>query len=310
MLKTKGRFSRIVIAVNLLKTFTAEEHKTAALFLAPLFLLIGGFVLLPILGTIGSGFFQDVAFLEKKFIGVSNYVSLLEDPGFWQALRFTLAFIAASVPLEIFLGLVFALILNENIPFRGILRVSILIPWAVPNAVSARIWELIYNYQYGLANFLLLKLGIASHGAHWLGTSFSAFSSLVIADAWKTSPFVALILLAGLQTIPDELYDQAKIDRAGIVQRFLYLTLPLLKPALMVSLLFRTIDSLRIFDLIYVLTGGGPGGATNSVSLYAYKYFLLSDFGYGSAVSVVLFTTAFILSCFYLKVGKFRESIT
>src|SRR5207249_3301409 len=146
--------------------------------------------------------------------------------------------------------------LHERLPFRGFLRASLLIPWTIPNAVAGRIWQLIYHYPAGLANDLCLKLGLASHPVHWLGTAHNAFFSIVMADAWKTSPFVAIILLAGLETIPPDLYDQAKIDGAGIFQRFLYITFPLLKSALRVAFLFRMVDALRIFDLIYILTSG------------------------------------------------------
>jgi multiple sugar transport system permease protein len=131
----------------------------------------------------------------------------------------------------------------------------------------------------------------------------------VVSDVWKTTPFVAIILLAGLQAIPDELYSQARVDRANFLQRFFKITLPLLKPVLIVALLFRTIDALRIFDLIYVLTGGGPGGATTSFSLYGYKYFLAGDFGYGSSVSVILFIIALGLSVFYVRLGKWNREV-
>jgi len=290
-------------------SFGFYEHKTALVFLAPLIFFIAVFVLLPVLGTMVTSLYRDVAFLKKIFIGLDNYLRLFKDPGFFQALRFTLCFIFISVPLELALGMMFALVLHERIPGRGFLRVSLLIPWAIPAAISARLWELVYNYHYGFANFLFMSLGFVDTPVHWLGTSTGAFFSLVAADAWKTAPFVAIILLAGLQALSDDLYDQAKIDGAGIFQRFFFITLPQLRPVLVVALLFRTIDALRIFDLIYVLTGGGPGGATNSLSLYGYKYFLASDFGYGSAVSVLLFIIALILSLLTIHWGRFRESV-
>lgn len=287
-----------------------KELKESFSFILPLILFVLVFILLPVLGTVIASSFRDVAFLEKKFILFENYKQLFLDPRFWQAFRFTLMFIAVSVPLEMVLGLIFSLLLNENIPLRGCLRACVLIPWAIPAAISARTWELIYNYHYGLANFLCMKLGICREPINWLGTNIGAFLSLVISDAWKTTPFVAIILLAGLQAIPDELYAQAQVDRANFLQRLYRITLPLLKPVIIVALLFRTIDALRIFDLIYVLTRGGPGGATTSLSLYAYKYFLVSDFGYGSAVSVLLFAIAFVLSIIYVKSGRFIKEVT
>jgi multiple sugar transport system permease protein len=152
-------------------------------------------------------------------------------------------------------------------------------------------------------------MGIVDAPVNWLGSPPGAFLSLVAADAWKTTPFAAIILLAGISGIPEELYRQARVDGANIVQRFFHITLPLLRPVLLVTLLFRTIDALRIFDVIYVLTGGGPGGATTSLSLYGYEYFLAGDFGYGSAVSVVLFLIAFSLAILYVRLSGYQKEI-
>lgn len=276
-------------------------------FIIPLVLFVSLFILFPIIGTFTTSLFKDITFLKTEFILFSNYADLFKDGGFWKSLRFTLLFIAIAVPLELIIGTIFAVILDIKIPFRGVLRACVLIPWAIPSAISAKIWELIYNYSYGLANYCIVLFGLSDKPINWIGTDFGAFSAVVVADVWKTAPFVAILVLAGLQAIPQDLRLQAKIDRANFVQTFFYITLPLLKPVLVVSLLFRTIDSLRVFDVIYVLTNGGPGGATTSVSLYAYKYFLSGDFGYGSAISVVLFAVSFLMACFYIKAGKFQE---
>ena len=214
-----------------------------------------------------------------------------------------------SVSLELVLGMLFALILNENIPGRGFLRVAVLIPWVIPVAIAGRIWELIYNYEFGLLNYMAVRSGLAGSAINWLGSATGAFFAIVISDVWKTTPFITLILLAGLSTISEDLYKQARIDGTGFIQRFFHITLPVLKPVIIVALLFRTIDAVRIFDLIYVLTGGGPGGSTTSLSLYAYNYYLSGDFGYGSAVSLIIFLTAGILSILYLKFGKFSEAV-
>jgi multiple sugar transport system permease protein len=286
----------------------AEGWKNIYVFILPLLLFMLGMIFLPVVGTFWTSLFRDVGFLPRRFLGLANYKKLLGDPYFWQSARFTLLFALVSVALEMVLGTIFALLLNEKLPLRGLFRASILIPWAIPVAISARIWELIYSYNYGLANFLLLKTGICSRPINWLGSSAGAFFSLLLADIWKTTPFVTIILLAGLQAIPEELYEQAKVDGTNFYQRFLKITLPLLKPIFLVAILFRTIDALRIFDLVYVLTHGGPGGATTSLSLYGYKFFLTSDFGYGSAVSVVCFLIAFTLSILYLRMGRFGRS--
>lgn len=288
-----------------------RETREALSFTLPMLLAVAAFIVVPVAGTLVGSFFRDVTFLPERFILEGNYRALWADVGFRQSLVFTSLFTLVSVPLELGLGLVFALLLNESLPGRGLLRAAVLIPWAIPAAISGRAFELIYNYSYGLANFLTQSLGLADEPVNWLGTSFGAFFSLVAADAWKTSPFVAIILLAGLSAIPQELHRQAMVDRAHFLQRFFRITLPLLKPVWVVALLFRTIDALRIFDIIFVLTGGGPGGTTTSLSLYAYEFFLSGDFGYGSAISVILFLLAFVPAVFYVRFSGFgREPTT
>lgn len=289
--------------------YTKGELRDAYIFTIPMVLFALAFILLPVAGTLASGFFRDVTFLTRRFIGWDNYQKLLLDPHFWQSFRFTLLFVIVSVSLELALGMVFALVLNERFRGRGALKVVILLPWAIPVAISARVWQLLYNYDYGVLNYLVIKLGISSLPVNWLGSAPGAFISLVLADVWKTTPFVTIILLAGLTTIPQDLYKQAMVDGTTFYQRFFKITIPLLKPVLVVALLFRTIDAVRIFDLVYVLTGGGPGGSTSSLSLYAYKFFLAGDFGYGSAVSVIIFVIASGLSIAYIKLGRFREVV-
>ncbi len=272
----------------------------------PLVLFICLFILLPVVGTFWSSLWQDVSFIARKFIGFENYLRLFKDPQFWRATLFTLLFPLVSVSLEMIFGMIIALVLNEQFRLRGIVRGIALLPWAIPSVIGARIWQLMYRYDYGLANYILKTIGIGP--VNWLGSSIGAFLSLVMADVWRTTPFVAIILLAGLQTVPEDLYKQARVDGTNALQRFFKITLPLIKPIVIVALLFRTIDAIRVFDLIYVITGGGPGGITTSLSLYGYKFFLLGDFGYGSSVSIVLFLIAFFLAIAYVKIGRFREA--
>ncbi|MFA3783454.1 carbohydrate ABC transporter permease [Melioribacteraceae bacterium 4301-Me] len=289
--------------------FINSETQTAYLFNLPLVITTIIFIFLPVVGTIITSLFRDVTYLPGKFLLFANYKRALSDPHFWQSVQFTLLFVFFSVSFELLLGLVFALLLNETIPGKGFLRVVVLIPWAVPVAISARVWQLIYHFDYGLLNYFVLKLGISNDNVNWLGSSAGAFISIVLSDVWKTTPFITIILLAGLSTIPKELYEQAEIDGTNFLQRFFKITLPLIKPVIVVALLFRTIDAIRIFDLIYVLTGGGPGGSTTSISLYAYNYFASGDFGYGSAVSVIVFILAAVLAVLYMHFGQFREVI-
>ncbi len=292
-------------------TFTRnrKEGRTAFLFVLPLVTVIVLFIVIPVLGTFWTGLFRDVTYLPTKFAYFSNYRRLLTDSDFWRSFRFTMLFVATAIPLEMALGMVFALILNERLRMRNALRATVLIPWAVPTIVAARTWELIYNYGYGLANYLIALLGLSDAPVNWLGSPVGAFFALILADVWKTTPFVAIILLAGLQTIPEEIYEQARVDGTNFLQRFFKITLPMLKPVIAVALIFRSIDTIRILDLIYVVTDGGPGGSTTSLSLYGYKYFNEGDFGYGSAIAVVVFVIAFLLSVSYLKVGGFGRAM-
>jgi multiple sugar transport system permease protein len=280
-----------------------REDLTAGGFMLPLALTILVFVVLPVAGTLWTSFHRDVTYLAGRWAGLANYHRIATDRAFGQSLRFTALFVAVSVPLEMALGTAFALILNERLRFRNALRALVLIPWAVPTIVAARTWEMIYNYSYGLANYLAAAAHISGAPTNWLGSPGSAFAALVVADVWKTTPFIAIIVLAGLQTIPETIYEQARVDGTRFDQRFFRLTLPMLKPVLAVALIFRSIDATRVLDLIYVLTDGGPGGSTTSVSLYGYKYFNEGDFGYGSAIAVVVFVLAFALSMVYLRAG-------
>jgi multiple sugar transport system permease protein len=293
-----------------LEVFLGDSDWRSALgFLVPLVAFVGLLIVLPVLGTLWNSLFLDVTFLPRRFIGFENYIGLWHDPAFWQSLRFTVLFVLISVPLETFLGLFIALILNESFPLRGLLRACVLIPWAIPAAVSGRAFELIYNASYGAANFVLRITGLTQAPINWLGSEAGAFAAVVLADTWKTTPFAAILLLAGLSAIPEDLYRQAMVDRATFVQRFYRLTVPLLRPVLVVTILFRSVEALRIFDIIFVLTGGGPGGATLSLSLLGYRYFSSGDFGYGSAISVVLFFLALAFSVGYVRLGRFGQDM-
>lgn len=289
--------------------YTKPETWKGVAFNFPTVLFAVLFILIPVMGTLYSSLSRDVTFMARDFAGSGNYARLFADSRFWHSAGFTLSFVAVSVVIELILGMAFALVLNEALPARGAFRVAMLVPWVIPIAVAARIWELIYNYDFGLLNFLLLNAGIIDGPVNWLGTGGAAFISVVVSDVWKTTPFMTVILLAGLSTIPSEIYKQAMIDGTGMAQRFLRITLPMLKPVLVVALLFRSIDAIRIFDMIYVLTGGGPGGSTTSLSVYAYNAYIAGDFGYGSAISLIVFAAAGILSVLYIKFGRFYEDI-
>ena len=295
------------MATERARRFLDDEALAAMVFLAPLVLFLAALVLQPVLGTLADSFTRDVAFLKPGFAGLANYEALLRDPGFWNAVRVTLLFTVVSVPLEVAAGLVMALVLNEAVPLRGLCRACVLIPWAIPAAVSGRVFQLIYDYSYGAANWLLRVLHLSTQPVNWLGTDTGAFLAIVAADVWKTAPFAAILLLAGLSSIPEVLYQQATVDRANMWQRFLHITLPQLKPVLLVTLLFRTIQAVSIFDVVFVLTGGGPGAATQSLSILAFAYFGSGDFGYGSAASVLLFAITLVLALLYVRTARRGE---
>ncbi len=233
----------------------------------------------------------------SKFVGLDNYVFLLQDDRFWNAMKNTSYFTAASVSLELLLGLSIAMLLHRSFRLKGPARALVLIPWAIPTVVSAKMWEWMYNTDFGILNYLI------GSKVNWLGDPFWAINAAVFMDVWKTTPFVVILLTAGLQVIPRELYQAAKIDGAGSWEIFKRITLPLLKPVILIVLIFRTLDAFRVFDAIYVLTGGGPANTTETLSIYAYKVlFQTLQFGYGSTLSVVVFLCIGCISIFYVQI--------
>ena len=273
------------------------------LYSLPALALLFALLLVPLLGTFYTSFLRDVSYLEREGLTLSNYTHIFRDQTFWQSLAFTIKFAGISVPLELIAGLIIALLIDQKMMGRGLLRAIVLIPWAIPSVVSARIWELIFSYSYGMIN--LITSNILGIRINWLGEAWSALLALVVADLWRTTPFVALVLLAGLQSIPQELYKQARVDGAGRIRTFFGVTLPLLVPFLIISAIFRTADALRVFDIVFVITEGGPANQTTPLSLYAYRFYAGGDFGTGSAVSVVLFLVSLLIALAML--GYYRR---
>jgi multiple sugar transport system permease protein len=266
-------------------------------FIFPAILLLSLITIYPIFYVFYLSLHRKLLIFDiSKFVGLENYLFLLSDDRFWNALKNTAYFTAVSVSLELILGLSIAILLQRSFRFKGFVRAIVLIPWAIPTVVSAKMWEWIYNTDFGILNY------IVGSKINWLGDPFLALNAAVFMDVWKTTPFVAILLMAGLQVIPQELYQAAKVDGAGRWDTFKTITLPLLKPVILVVLLFRTLDAFRIFDSIYVLTGGGPANATETLSIYAYKVlFQTLQFGYGSTLSVVVFLCIGCMSLLYIK---------
>ncbi|MDQ0220484.1 multiple sugar transport system permease protein [Peribacillus cavernae] len=244
--------------------------------------------------------------IKPNFIGFKHYQDNLSERRMWNALGNTVLFSVISVAVELVLGLAIALLINKVFFGRGLIRASILIPWAIPTAVSALMWKFLYDGQNGIVAKLFEDIGLVDSMSKLLTTDTGAMFSVIFADVWKTTPYMALLLLAGLQTIPSSLYEAASIDGAGKWRQFISITLPLLKSSLLVALLFRTLDAFRVFDLIYVLTGGGPANSTETISILAYKVmFSQTNFGEGSALSVIIFICVAIISMLFIKLlGK------
>ncbi len=274
-------------------------------FIAPAAIVIFGIALYPILHTFFISLHQiNLKFpdLGMSFIWFENYIRLFQDGRAMGALFNTIFFTVSTVALELVFGMIIAILMDRALRFRGILRATVLIPWAMPTVVAAMLWRWMYNDQSGIINAILYGTGIIPEYIQFLAEPALAWTAVIVTEVWKTTPFMALLLLAGLQVIPREVYEASEIDGASKVRTFFTITLPLLRPVLLVALLFRTLDAFRVFDVIFVMTGGGPGNATESLSLYTYKtMFGALDFGYGSALSVLTFVCVIIISVLYIK---------
>ncbi|TQX84385.1 MULTISPECIES: sugar ABC transporter permease [unclassified Rhizobium] len=241
---------------------------------------------------------------DNDFVGFAKYVQLFNDPAFWNAWRHTMWFTVASTVLETLIGLGMALILCETFGGRGIIRAAMLVPWAMPTVVTSKMFGWLFDGQHGIINFILLHLGLIDQNVNWYGSPNTALLTIILADVWKTTPFMALLLLTGLQTVPKSLIEAARMDGAKAWVIFWNIRLPLLLPTLLIAGLFRALDAFRIFDLVYVLTGGGPADSTETLSTLSYKIlFSTLQFGYGSAVSTAMFLTEGVIAvvfCLFL----------
>jgi multiple sugar transport system permease protein len=238
----------------------------------------------------------------ERFVWFQNYIALVGDPIFLSSLRVTVAFVVVVLGLTVVLGTALALVLNETFLGRGVLRSLVLLPWAMPGVVNGLMWRTIFDAKTGALNGLLLQLGLIDSYQAWLTSPTGAFFITAFAQVWNTLPFTVIILLAGLSTIPSEQYDAAKVDRAGVVQRFTQVTLPWLLHPLLIVLILETMNAFRAFDTIYVLTGGGPGDATNVIAVLNVRTVLTyTDFGLGSAYSWVITIVTLVISIGYIS---------
>ncbi|HEX2686361.1 MAG TPA: sugar ABC transporter permease [Kofleriaceae bacterium] len=294
---------------------STRRKRDAWLFLLPMLIVIALVAAWPLLRTIWLGF-TDANLLkldQSRWVGFQNYLThdnghwygVLADPLWWKAVKNTLLFTVVTVSIETVLGLAVALVLHRQFPGRGLVRAAVLIPWAIPTIVSAKMWSWMLNDQFGIVNHMLMSLGLIDHPLAWTADPRLLMTSVVIVDVWKTTPFMALLILAALQMLPKECYEAAEIDGVHPIKVFWRVTLPLIRPALMVAVIFRALDAMRVFDVVYVLTGSRD--QTMTMSIYARQQLVeFQEVGYGSAASTLLFFLIALLTVLYVSVGRVR----
>ena len=286
-----------------------HRARTAWLLLTPMLAALAAVALWPLARTIWFSFTDATLFdlAAARFIGLDNFALLLADPQWWRSAWNTLVFTAVSVALEVCLGFAIALTLHAKFPGRGPLRAAVLIPWAIPTVVSAKMWGWMFHDVYGVVNAILLDIGIIAAPVAWTASPHLAMAALIAVDVWKTTPFVVLLLLAGLQMLPQDYFDAAEVDGASPLTRFFRITVPLMKPALVVAAIFRALDAMRIFDLVYVLTGSNR--ETMTMAVYARQQLIdFQDFGAGSAAASLLVLVIGIMTAIFVMAARLRLS--
>jgi len=295
-----------------------QRRRAAFWFIAPMLLALFVVAAWPLARSIWFSF-TDTSLSNLyggEWVGFDNYLQkrvldsgrviwrgTLVDPKWWNAVWNTVRFAAVSVFFETVIGMLVALVLNADFKGRGIVRAAILVPWAIPTVVSARMWGWMLNDQFGIINDILLRVGLIDHKIAWAANPDTAMFAVLLVDIWKTTPFMALLILAGLQMVPRDIYEAAKVDGVNPIKVFFKVTLPLVRPAVMVAVIFRTLDALRIFDLIYLLTPNSE--ATETMSVVSRKNLIEFDkFAYGSAQSTLLFLIIAIFVLLYVWFGR------
>lgn len=287
-----------------------RQGRLAFWLLLPAAVAVFGVIIYPMFRTLLVSLFQVNSALatDTPFVGLDNYAHVLSDPRFWASLGRTLYFTLVSTGLELALGLAVAGLLNAKLKARWLFRTIVVIPWAIPTIVNAAMWKGIYNAQYGALNALLTQLGLIKEYQVWLGDPTLALNMVILADVWKTVPLVAFFLLAGLTSIPTELYEAAKIDRASWPRIFRSIVLPMLVPSISIVLVLRTVEAFKVFDIIYAMTRGGPVNGTSTVAYFAYQTaFSDQNFGVGSALSYIIVIIILALSAIYLRLLRKSE---
>ena len=301
-----------------LSRLSRTRTRSAWLFLAPMLLTLLVVAAWPLGRTIWFSF-TDASLdqmSEAQFVGFRNYLEyvdwgdgggeyygLLADPRWWRSVWNTILFAVASVSLETLFGLVIALVLNQQFRGRGIVRAAVLVPWAIPTIVSAKMWAWMMHDQFGILNDIFLRLGFIAEPIAWTASPDTAMIAVLIVDIWKTTPFMALLILAGLQMVPQDIYEAAKLDGVPPFRTFRKVTLPLIMPAVLVAVVFRALDALRVFDIVYVLTPNTD--ATRTMSVYAREnLFDYDQFAYGSAASTLLFLVIALITITFIAATR------
>jgi len=291
--------------------FSAQNRREwllPALFIAPALAVLLSLSIYPLFYSITISLQQETSSGVVWTLG--NFTRLFSDNFFLIAMVHTFVYAVAALSCEFLLGLGLALLLNSRMRGRGLLRASLLVPMMLPSVVVGVIWRLMLNPDFGAINGTLRQLGISTEGLTWTASPKLAMLSVIAVDVWQWTPFVFLVLLAGLQAIPEEPYEAALIDGSSRWQTFWHVTLPLLKPSILIVLLLRTMDLLRVFDQIFILTEGGPGFTTETISLYIYRTaFRFFDFGYAAAMSFVLLALTNVISVIYIKFLQAKDAI-
>ena len=285
------------------------QSRTAYMMIAPAVLIIFGMGIFPVCYSIWLSFnkVHPMSF-ETDFIGLQNYSEIFANSEFWQSIGITLYFCIVSIAVHMVLGVLVAMLLNQRFVGRGIVRALILLPWAVPTIVNANLWNWILNANYGILNRVLMKLGIISDSIAWLSDGSTALHMIILADTWRMLPLVVVMLLAGLQTVSKNVLEAAVVDGAGAWKRFWAVYMPALKPMILVILVLRTIQAIRVFDIVYVLTKGGPANKTMVISFYSYfETFNYLNYGKGAAIAMVIAVLALVLSLLYFKVLRSKD---
>jgi trehalose/maltose transport system permease protein len=286
---------------------TRRRRRAAYLFVLPMVVVLALVAGWPLVRTVYFAFTDATLnrLEDHGFVGLANFVSLARDPDWWRAVWNTVFFTVVSVTIETVLGLVIALTLDARMRGRGLLRAAVLIPWAIPTIVSAQMWNWMYHDLYGVLNYLLLSVGLIDAPKAWTADPGLSMWAVIAVDVWKTTPFMALLILAALQLLPHEIYEAARVDGVPPTRVFYRITLPLIWPGLMVAVIFRSLDAMRVFDLMYVLTGNSR--TTASMSVYARQQLVdFQDVGYGSAASTFLFLIIALFTALYITVGRVK----